>query len=67
LLQTLEIFFERPILNIRQFEGTMDMPYRTAQRFIEKLEEIGILQEVTGHARNSLYIADEVMPALEGT
>lgn len=43
------------------------MPYRTAQRFIEKLEEIGILQEVTGHARNSLYIADEVMPALEGT
>ena len=27
---------------------TLDVPYRTAQRYVERLEEIGILREVTG-------------------
>jgi Fic family protein len=47
LLQTLDVLFERPILNIRQLEAALDVPYRTAQRYIERLEEIGILREVT--------------------
>lgn len=34
LLQTLDILFERPILNIRQLEATLQVPYRTAQRYI---------------------------------
>ena len=41
LLQTLDVLFERLILNIRQLEATLDVPYRTAQRYIERLEEIG--------------------------
>lgn len=65
LLQTLDVLFERPILNIRQLEAALDVPYRTAQRYMEKLEEIGILREVTGHARNRLYQADEIIRALE--
>jgi len=48
LLQTLDVLFERPILNIRQLEIALDVPYRTAQRYVERLEEIGILREVTG-------------------
>ena len=65
LLQTLDVLFERPILNIRQLEAVLDVPYRTAQRYIERLEEIGILREVTGQARNRLYRADEILLALE--
>ena len=65
LLQTLDVLFERPILNIRQLESALDVPYRTAQRYIERLEEIGILREVTGQARNRLYRADEIIRALE--
>jgi hypothetical protein len=43
----------------------MGVPYRTAQRYIEKLELLGILREVTGRARNRLYQADEVLSAFE--
>jgi Fic family protein len=64
LLQTLDVLFERPILNIRQLEAALDVPYRTAQRYIERLEEIGILREVTGQARNRLYRADDIIRAL---
>jgi len=65
LLQTLDVLFERPILNIRQLEAALYVPYRTAQRYVERLEEMGILREVTGQARNRLYWADEVLQALE--
>jgi len=54
-LQIPDVLFERPILNVCQLEAILGVPYRTAQRYIEKLKEIGILREVTGQARNSLY------------
>lgn len=54
-----------PILNIRQLQAALYMPYRTAQRYIEKLVEIGMLREVTGQARNRLYRADEILRVLE--
>lgn len=31
LLQTLDVLFKRPILNIRRLEAALDVPYRTAQ------------------------------------
>jgi Fic family protein len=65
LIQTLEVLFERPILNIRQLESALDVPYRTAQRYIERLVETGILREVTGRARNRLYRAEEILRALD--
>jgi Fic family protein len=66
LLQTLDVLFERPILNIRQLEATLDVPYyRTAERYIERLGEIGILREVTGQTRNRLYRADEIIQIFE--
>ncbi len=66
LLQTLDVLFERPILNIRQLEAALGVPYRTAQRYIERLEDEGILREVSGQARNRLYQADKILRALEG-
>jgi Fic family protein len=65
LLRTLDVLFERPILNIRQLEVALSVPYRTAQRYVERLEAIGILREVTGQARNRLYQADEIIHVLE--
>ena len=66
LLQTMDVLFERPILSIRQLEAALGVPYRSAQRCVERLEELGILREVTGHARNRLYRADEILRAVEG-
>jgi Fic family protein len=65
LLQTLDVLLERPILNIRQLESILDIPYRTAQRYVERLVDIGILREVTGRARNRIYRADEIFRVLD--
>jgi Fic family protein len=66
LLQTLDALFERPIVNISQLEAALDVLYRTAQRYIERMEEFGILRKVTGQARNRLFQADEILRSLEG-
>jgi len=57
--------FERPILNIRQLETALNVPYRTAQRYVERLVKMAILREVTGQARNRIYRADEIIKVLE--
>jgi len=64
LMQAIDVLFERPILGIRQMEAAMSIPYRSAQRYVEKLENLGILREVTGRARNRLYQADEILTVL---
>ena len=63
---TLDVLFERPILTIRQLQNALGVPYRTAQRYIEKLESYGILREITGRARNKIYQAEDVLEQLEG-
>jgi Fic family protein len=65
LLLSLDVLFERPILNVRQLETVLRVPYRTAQRYVEKFEELGILREVTGQRRNHIYHADEILKVLE--
>jgi Fic family protein len=67
LSDSLDVIFDRPILNIRQLEVALNVPYRTAQRYIDKLVEIGILREVTGQARNRLYQSDGILQALGST
>ena len=66
LMQAIDVLLERPILSIRQLEGAMDIPYRSAQRYIEKLEQLGILREVTGRSRNRVYQAKTILAILEG-
>ena len=61
LLQTPDVLFERPILNIRQLEAALGVSYRTAQRNVARLEEIGILREATGHARNRIDRTDKIV------
>ncbi len=66
LMQAIDVLLERPILSIRQLEGAMDIPFRSAQRYIEKLEQLGILREVTGRSRNRVYQANVILSILEG-
>ena len=61
----LDFLFTRPILSTKQLAGSLDMPFKTARQYIEKLVKAGILREVTGNARNQIYRADEVFGALE--
>jgi Fic family protein len=66
LMQTVDVLFEHPILSVRQMEAVLQVPYRTAQRYIEKLLDMGLIREITGQARNRLYRADEILRVIEG-
>jgi predicted transcriptional regulator len=39
--------------------------FSTAQRYVNQLEEAGLLREITGQARNRVHRADEVLRAIE--
>jgi Fic family protein len=60
LLQTPDVLFERPILNIHQLAAALGVPYRTVPHYVERLDELGILREVIGRTRNLLYRADQI-------
>ena len=55
----------RPIINVGQVEAALQVPSLTAQRYVERLVEMGLLREVTGQARNRLYCADEIFCAID--
>ncbi|QYK51437.1 MAG: Fic family protein [Anaerolineales bacterium] len=55
-----------PITSIPQAEEATKLgSFTTVQRYIEKLEVLGIVQEVTGQGRNRIYRASEILRALE--
>jgi len=60
-----DFLFTRPIFSAKQLAGSLEMPFKTARQYIEKLIQAGILREVTGNARNQIYNADEIFDALD--
>lgn len=66
LSEVLSLLFERPIVTVRQVEATLNVPYRSAARYVEKFVQLGILREITGQARNRIFQADEILSTIEG-
>ncbi|MBO9369036.1 MAG: Fic family protein [Chloroflexi bacterium] len=65
LLQVVDLLFERPVLQTRQVETALGINFSTAQRYLDRLLQEGILNEITGRARNRLYRADEILKILD--
>ena len=65
LLQVVDLLFARPLLTVRQVEETLGVSTPTAQGYINRLEDAGILREITGQARNRVYQADKVLEVIE--
>lgn len=68
--ETLEILMDyligSPITSITQAQETLNIgSFNMIQRNIEKLEELGIVREVTGNKRNRIYHAVEILKVLE--
>ncbi len=61
----IDFLFARPILTNRQLATGLNMPFKSAGEYIEKLEQAGILKETTGYARNRIFRAQEIFQALE--
>jgi len=62
----IDFLFARPILTNRQLAAGLNIPFKTAGKYIEKLVQAGILRETTGYTRNRIFRADEVLRAVEG-
>lgn len=65
LLQVVDLLFDRPILTANQIKDQLEVDFSTAQRYVDRLEQTGILEEITGQARNRIYRAPKVMTVIE--
>ena len=67
LVAMVDYFISTPISSITQAQEAVNLgSFTTIQRYIRKLEALGILQEATGKARDRIYRADEILRILEG-
>lgn len=61
LLSLVDDLFKRPVTMIGLAQQLLNVTPRSAQLNIEKLVAQGILREVTGSARNRVYLAEEII------
>ena len=60
-LQLIDELFHIPALTITMARGLLDVTHVSAQRSVERLVDLGILEEVTGQQRNRLSLAREIL------
>jgi Fic family protein len=61
----IDFLFSRPILSVRQAADGLGIPFKTARDYLAKLEQAGVLREITGYARNRIFQADEILKAIQ--
>ena len=66
MAEVIDFLFSRPILNVRQVQAALGIPYVAAKRYLDKLVAGGVLREITGYARNRIFRAVEIFKILEG-
>lgn len=67
LAQMVDYFISTPISSIKQAKTDTDLGnFLTIERYFQKLEALGIIQEVTGKARGRVYRADKILQILKG-
>jgi Fic family protein len=57
----IDYIFSRPILTAKQAAADLDIPFKTALNYLEKLQQAGVIRETTGYARNRIYRSDEIL------
>lgn len=62
----IDYLFSRPILSVRQASDGLSIPFKTAQAYLSKLVQAGVLREITGYARNRIFQAEEILRAMHG-
>ena len=60
-----DLLAENPFWTINRAAERMDVAYTTAQRAIEKLQSLGVLDQVAGAKRGRVYCAKQLMAILD--
>jgi Fic family protein len=66
LSRLVDELFESPAISINRAREVMEVTHRAAALNVDKLVEAGVLVEATGRTRNKLYLATEILRAVEG-
>ena len=66
LLAAVEHLFGRPVTDIRELEASLRVSFEAARRLVNRLEDDGVLEEITGRRRNRVYAAQEIVRVLQG-
>ncbi len=53
--RVLEALFDRPIVSVGDVQSMIDVTYPVANKLVGRLADLGILEEITGHARNRRF------------
>ena len=65
-MDVVEFLFGQPIVTVRGVETAINArDYKIAQRYVERLEALGILREITGRKRDRIYRADDILDAIQ--
>ena len=54
-LKVLEDLFSRPIISVKRIMNLTGVTFAAANQLMHRLEEVGVLIEITGQARNRRY------------
>ena len=66
LQQLADFLIGHPIVTTSQVQSALELgDFKTAQRYIVKLQDSGILTEITGKSRYRLFRANEILEAIE--
>jgi Fic family protein len=64
VLTLVDALFKDPVVTVSGVQQLLNMTYRGAKLNVDKLEEAGILTEVTGQRRNKVYLAKPITDLL---
>ena len=54
------------MVTVRQVAAALEVDYPAAARYVVRLVDLGITQEITGKKRNRLFAARRIIDAVEG-
>jgi predicted transcriptional regulator len=60
-----DLLAENPFWTINRAAEKLDVAYTTAQRAIEKLQSLGVLEQTDDAQRNRVYYARQLMSILD--
>jgi Fic family protein len=65
VLRLVDALFSCPVITIPWATRTLGVTFPTAQTCVEKLQQEGVLEEVTGKQRHRVYAAPEILAILD--
>jgi Fic family protein len=64
-LAAIDELFIRPVLTVTSLADAASVGYQVANRYLRQLEMAGMVRETTGRRRNRVYVAEDILRAIE--